>query len=117
MRLLLDENLSFKHAEALRALGHDAVAILEIGLSGSSDTVVRMTAIQSNRVLVTLDGDFGNILRFPPGETPGVVRLRLGPATEAAISRALLRMVMLLGSRDLAGKLVIVDDDKIRVRG
>jgi predicted nuclease of predicted toxin-antitoxin system len=114
VRLLLDENLSPKHAEAL---GHDAVAVLEIGLSGSSDAVVRAVAIQSNRVLVTLDGDFANILRFPPGETPGVVRLRLRPATEEAISRALIRITALLGSWELAGKLAIVDDDKIRVRG
>ena len=41
--------------------------------------------------------------------------LRLG--TEEAISGALIRMTVLLGSRELAGKLAIVDDDKIRVRG
>lgn len=46
MKLLLDENMSGRHAVRLRESGHDAVAI------------------QSDRVLVTLDADFGNIIRY-----------------------------------------------------
>jgi hypothetical protein len=32
--------------------------------------------------LLTLDADFGNILRFPPAGTPGVIRLKIHPPTE-----------------------------------
>ena len=63
--------------------------MVELGLSGADDPVVREVAIQQERILVTLDADFANVLRFPPSETPGVVRFRIHPATEEAIDAAL----------------------------
>jgi predicted nuclease of predicted toxin-antitoxin system len=72
VRLLPDENLSYRHAARLRESGHDAVAVAEEDLNGASDPLVRSAAIRSGRVLVTLDGDFGNIIRYPPQGTPGV---------------------------------------------
>jgi predicted nuclease of predicted toxin-antitoxin system len=114
---LFDENLSPRQAARLRALGHDAVAVTEIGLSGASDSVIRSNAIATNRVLVTLDADFGNILRYPVLGTPGVIWLRLHPPTEEAISEALDRVINRLRAQGLEGKLVVVDEDKIRVRG
>ena len=51
---------------------------------GADDPVVPDVAIQQERILVTLDADFANVLRFPPSETPGVVRFRIHPATEEA---------------------------------
>jgi len=42
-------------------------------------------AIESGRILLTLDADFGNILRFPTAGTPGVIRLKIHPPTEEAI--------------------------------
>jgi predicted nuclease of predicted toxin-antitoxin system len=117
MKFLLDENLSPLHARTLRAAGHDAVSVGELGLSGADDSVVRAAAIGSGRILVTLDGDFANLLRCPPTDTPGIVRLRLHPPTEEAIDAALQFTVSRLAQMSLAGKLVVVDERKIRIRG
>jgi predicted nuclease of predicted toxin-antitoxin system len=117
VKFLLDENLSPLHATTLRALGHDAVSVVELGLSGADDPVVRHAAIQQERILVTLDGDFANVLRFPSAETPGVVRFRIHPATEEAIDAALRLAIPRLAQMSLAGKLVVVDERKIRIRG
>lgn len=78
---------------------------------------MRSFAIQTDRILVTLDGDFANVLRYPPAETPGVIRLRLHPATEEAIEALLGWAVDRLSNTDLRGKLVVVDRNKIRIRG
>lgn len=117
MTFLFDENLSPRHAGRLRSLGYDAIAVSEAGLSGASDPLVRSFAIETGRVLVTMDADFGNILRYPAAETPGVIWLRLHPPTEAAITAAVARVLEKLGAQNLTGKLVVVDEDKIRVRG
>jgi predicted nuclease of predicted toxin-antitoxin system len=117
VKFLLDENLSPLHARTLRALGHDALSVVELGLSGADDPVVRDVAIQQERILVTLDADLANVLRFPPSETPGVVRFRIHPATEAAIDAALRLAIPRLSQMSLAGKLVVVDERKIRIRG
>ena len=117
MKFLLDENLSPRHARTLRDLGHDCVSVVELGLSGAEDPVVRAVAIESGRVLVTLDADFGNVLRYPPAPTPGVIRFRLHPATEDAIDAVLRQAIPRLAGIDLQGKLAIVDQRKIRIRG
>ena len=58
-----------------------------------------------------------NVLRFPPSETPGVVRFRIHPATEKAIDTALRWAIPRLAHASLAGKLVAVDERRIRIRG
>lgn len=63
MKFLLDENLSPLHAKMLCALGHDAASVVELGLSGADDAVVRAAAIEGGRILLTLDGDFASLLR------------------------------------------------------
>jgi hypothetical protein len=68
--ILFDENLSPRHASRLRNLGIDAIAVPDIGLSGASDAEVRAFSIATGRVLITMDADFGNILRYPVVETP-----------------------------------------------
>jgi len=78
---------------------------------------VRQSATSSGRVLVTLDGDFANIIRFPPTNTSGVVRLRLSQPTEEKIGAALIWTLARVKSMDLKGRLVVADGAKIRVRG
>ena len=117
MKFLLDENLSPLHARTVRELGHDAVPVVEIGLSRADDPGVRAAAIEQERVPVTLDADFANVLRYPPSGTPGVVRLRLHPATEEAIDAMLRSAIPRLAGVSVSGKLVVVGERKIRIRG
>lgn len=116
MKFLLDENLSPGHAELLRTMGHDAVAVIEVGLAGASDPEVAAFAAHQGRILITLDGDFANIIRFPPERTAGVIRLRLHPPTEEAIGRRLRSAIPRLVGRNLSGQLVVVQADRIRIR-
>ena len=88
----------------LRAAGHDVIAVVEESLGGASDPTVRFAAIESGRVLVTLDGDFGNIVRYPPQGTPGIIWLRLHPPSETKIEQALDRCFAELCGGDLNGK-------------
>jgi len=117
VKLFLDENLSPLHASELRTEGHDAVAVVEVGLSGMTDERVLRFAVENGRVLVTLDADFANVTRFPPERTLGVVRLKVHPATEERIRQAIRRAVLLLQNIDIAVRLAVVEEDKIRIRG
>jgi predicted nuclease of predicted toxin-antitoxin system len=116
VKLFLDENLSPQHAAELRTEGHDAVAVFEVGLSGATDEQVLRFAVENGRVLVTLDADFANVMRFPPAQTLGVVRLKVHPATEERIRQAIRRALLYLQNIDITGRLAVVDEDKIRIR-
>jgi len=116
VKLLLDENLSPAHALRLRQAGHDAIAVLDAGLGGTADSVVRDFALKHERTLVTIDSDFSHILRFPPEGTPGVVWLRPWPPTETAIATLLDGAMRQLADVPIAGKLVVVEPGRIRIR-
>ena len=105
MRLLLDENLSPNQAAILREQVHDAVAVVDAGLSGHPDEKIREFAIGENRVLLTLDSDFANMLRFPTAGTPGVIRLKIHPPTEQAVREQIRKALTLLNNTSLADAL------------
>ena len=90
---------------ATRKQGHDAVAVTEAGLSGAPDAKVRAFAIETGRILVTLDADF-----------PGVIRLKIHPATELAIREQIQRTLQALGDTSLVGRLVVSRGNVIRIR-
>jgi predicted nuclease of predicted toxin-antitoxin system len=69
MRFLLDENVSHRICPHLKAAGHDAVHVTEIGLTSADDQVVLGRARDQDRVLVSCDHDFVQL--FSPREIPG----------------------------------------------
>lgn len=57
MRLLLDEQMSPQVAAGLRALGHDAVGVVEAGLRSADDAAVWRHAAEEGRAVVTYNLD------------------------------------------------------------
>jgi predicted nuclease of predicted toxin-antitoxin system len=58
MRFLLDENVSYRVCPHLKAAGHDAVQVSEIGLTSTDDQVILDRALDEDRVLISGDHDF-----------------------------------------------------------
>jgi hypothetical protein len=56
-------------------------------------------------------------MRFPPEQTLGVVRLKVHPASEDRIRQAIRRALLFLHNVEMVGRLAVVDDEKIRIRG
>ena len=54
-------NLAPQQAVELRTEGHDAIAVLEVGLSGATDEQVLRFAVQK-RPRTSLDADFANVM-------------------------------------------------------
>ena len=66
-RVKLDENLSQSHVDLLNAVGYCAEHVTDEGLSGADDPVVWQHAVAEGRFFITLDLDFADVRRFPPG--------------------------------------------------
>lgn len=56
--LLLDENVTWELAAALRERGHDVLHVRDVGLLGAADEAVFGAAVRDGRVVVTYDVDF-----------------------------------------------------------
>jgi predicted nuclease of predicted toxin-antitoxin system len=118
VRLLFDENLGTLTARwAADALAVDALDVRAAGMAGKTDSEVRRFAIETDRILVTLDADFANLIRFSPSGTPGVIWLRPNAPTEASIRSILAKWLGRLREVDLHGRLAVVEEDKLRIRG
>jgi hypothetical protein len=63
-----------------------------------------------------LDRDFGDVLRFPPQQSAGIVNVDLGPtASLASMTRRLTDFADLAQREPVAGKLWIVEPGRIRI--
>lgn len=116
MRFKLDENLSRHLKPTLISLGHDVMTAADEGLLSKPDTVVASAAKSEPRVLLTLDIEFADLRKYPPGTHPGIVLFRprnLGATTVNELVEAFVRRTDM---DDLAGCVVVVDSARVRVR-
>jgi hypothetical protein len=68
------------------------------------------------RALITLDHDFGQILRFPPAQSAELVVLEPGsPITLGKLLARLNELLVVLGTRELGGELWIVEPGRVRI--
>ena len=116
MKFKLDENLGTLGKTDLEADDHDVMTVSEQDLSGASDVSLYEICRDEGRILVTLDHDFGQTLRFPPENTAGIVVLECqGRQSQTAISARLNDMAMLLREQPIEGKLWIVEPGRVRI--
>ena len=115
MRFKVDESLHVEVADLLRGQGHDALTVFDQGLRGRGDHDIADMCRSENRVLLSLDLDFSNILMYPPENYPGLIVLRLRKKSRAAVRRVATRVTDHLNKEPLAGRLWIVDEHRIRI--
>lgn len=116
MKIKVDENIGRSGVNLLRQAGHDVMTVPEEGLSGSADEMVWRACVAERRTLVTLDRDFGQVPRFPPRQSAGIVVLELGaPATLPLLHSRLREFMSLAAMRPVEGELWIVEPGRVRV--
>jgi predicted nuclease of predicted toxin-antitoxin system len=117
LRFLTDEDVPRSTARVLRDAGFDAIDVRDVGLRGKSDALVFAYAQREERLLITCDLGFSNILRFPPAENVGLLVVRI-PDSEPieSFNHEILRAVTEIGE-NLRRHLAIVEIGKVRLRG
>jgi predicted nuclease of predicted toxin-antitoxin system len=101
-------------AQYLREHGHDVVRAEEIGEDRAPDDVLLATARREQRILVTLDGHFGDWVVLPLSRHPGVIRLKVHPPTPSAIERVLTPFLAAHDQGEFADMLVILSPKRVR---
>ncbi len=113
MRFLADENFPFPALAVLRDRGYDVSWVAE-GHAGSADEVVAAICDREERILLTFDKDFGDLV-FRRGLSSGssVVLLRIIPEP-----RVVVEVIHSLIERGIltVGVFCVVARDRVRVR-
>ena len=97
-------------------MGHECDRVTDEGLSGATDEVVWQEVCQEQRFFITLDLDFSDVQRFPPGSHPGSLLLRPRSRSRLAVSDLLSRIVSDYSLESLQGCLVVADELQTRIR-
>lgn len=113
MLFLADESCDFAVVRALRAVGHDVVAIRETS-PGVTDEVVAGRALREGRVLLTEDKDFGQLCWATSATSPGVVLIRHPSDARAFLGTSVVAAVDTLGDR-IRGRFVVLEPGRIRL--
>jgi predicted nuclease of predicted toxin-antitoxin system len=118
LTLLLDQNIPRPVTEWLRGqrpawtIFHAA----EVELGERADREVFAWAQERHAIVATNDADFADQRTFPVGTHHGIIRLRVRPTTIEATEAAFRRLLATVPENELPGALVIVDQERIRVR-
>lgn len=117
MRFKIDENVHPEVAALLRENGHDAVTIWDQSMRGSVDERVADVCRAEQRALLTLDLDFSDVRRYPPREYHGLVVLRVRDQSRRRVVAAVSAILPMIGKEQLEGRLWIVEEVRVRIRG
>ena len=107
MKFITDENLGVRVPNYLKNLGFDIVSVIEIA-KGKPDVNILAIANKQNRILITLDKDFGELVFKEKMIHSGVMLLRLNDETGENKKRVLIKE--LKSKKNFEGKFTVVRD-------
>jgi predicted nuclease of predicted toxin-antitoxin system len=115
MNLLLGQDVYASTLRFLRDLGHDVVPVAQIGLAQAGDEELLRIAQEQNRIFVTRDRDFGNLV-FVKALGAGVLYLRMLPTTQNAVHGELARVLEIYTEPELGKAFLVIERGGHRIR-
>lgn len=113
-RLYLDQMFRVHVAEALRTAGYNVMRASEVGQARADDDRILQQAIAENRILITLDEHFGDWVVLPLSKHPGVIRVKVNPATSKNILELLVPFLKAHSPAEFKDHLVIISSKKAK---
>jgi predicted nuclease of predicted toxin-antitoxin system len=113
MRFLADESCDFAVVRALQAAGHEVLCVSEITPRAEDSDVIGL-AFREERILLTEDKDFGQLVYAHGKKTLGVVFLRFPTSIRRQIARDVVKLVKQQAEK-LVGCFVTVQPGRIRI--
>ena len=119
LRFFADHCVSNLIIQALRDAGGQVFRLRDWIPADSPDPLVLSTAQELDCILVSLDGDFADIVTYPPANYKGIIAVQIGDHPEVTPRLlAMLRSYLAIQTKmkDYRGKLIVVEPHRIRIR-
>ncbi len=119
LRFFADHCISNEIVNTLRAAEHQVLRLKDHMPVESPDFTIIAKAQDLGAILLSLNGDFADIVAYPPGEFGGIVALQIRHHPEiasAVVQRLLLYATAHPHQQDYRGKLLLVEPHRLRVR-
>ena len=113
MKFLANENIPSASVAMLKAAGHDILHVAEV-CPGESDADILELARKQDRLVVTFDRDYGELVfRLKKPRPAGVVYLRFDPLWPTEAGELLAPVI---ASVPLEGRFTVVERNRLRQR-
>lgn len=66
--------------------------------------------------MITLDLDFADLRSYPPDKNRGIIVLRLQRQDKPHVENTVKRLLPVFDSETIDGRLLIVDENRVRIR-
>lgn len=116
MKFLADMGVSMTVVRNLRASGYQAIHLREEGLQRLPDPEIVEKARQEERIILTFDLDFGELLAVSSNPLPSVIIFRLQNTLPSFVSARLLLVISECRENLETGAIVTVEDTRYRLR-
>jgi predicted nuclease of predicted toxin-antitoxin system len=116
MRFLADMGVDIRVVRWLRENGHDAKHLRDEGLHRIPNGEIFVKAISEDRVIVTFDLDFGEIVALSQGEKASVILLRLHNTRTPHLIKRLATVLADATEALEQGAVVVVEESRHRIR-
>ncbi|MCL1493212.1 MAG: DUF5615 family PIN-like protein [Pseudanabaena sp. Salubria-1] len=116
MKFLGDMGISPRTIALLREQGYDAIHLIEEKLEKMTDPNILEKARQEERILLTVDLDFAQLLAISGESIPSVILFRLGNVSREVVNRHLLAIINDYATELTNGVIISVSDVSIRLR-
>jgi len=120
LRFFADQCVSGSIIRALHEEGHEILRLKDSISVDSPDPVVIAKAHELDAILLSLNGDFADIVSYPPADYKGIIALQVRNHPEA-IPQLISRLIGFISSHPdrqyFVGKLLLIEPHRIRIRG
>jgi predicted nuclease of predicted toxin-antitoxin system len=119
LRFFADHCISNLIVAALREAGHQVTRLKDCLPVESADGVVIAQAQELDAILLSLNGDFADIVTYPPAQFKGILALQVlnHPEVTSQLLAHLIQYLRMHPTMDhYRGKLIVVEVNRIRVR-
>jgi predicted nuclease of predicted toxin-antitoxin system len=113
VRFLADESCDFSVVRALRAAGHDVRAVTE-SASGADDATVMDLALREERILLTEDKDFGQLVYAYSRQSSGIIFIRYPAGNRKSLPTSVVNLVSDTRT-EFAGSFVVISPGRVRI--
>lgn len=119
LRFFLDQCVPYAVMEMLQNAGYKLAMVKDHIPIDSPDPIVIAQAQALNAILLTLNGDFADIINYPPANYRGIIALQLKNSPKA-IPAIMMRLLTYLSEHSepehYQGKLFLIEPHRIRIR-
>lgn len=114
-----DHCVPFSIIRSLRDAGYEVLILREYTPPDSPDAVVISKAQELDSILISLNGDFADIVSYPPAKYKGIISIQVRNHPEVIpqiVSKCLDFFASHPDAQFYIGKLILIEAHRIRIR-